>query len=426
MRAADFDAISRGARVLSSAPLAAAFATIAVGTAFGEHLIESLIGRAGFSAMLVGLAVIGAGILLARLPIIEWRGLLPISVLLFLGWSAVSVVWSVSPLATLPAVGEQLAWAFVAIVIALTRDTIQIVRATGNALRALLGASLALEVLSGVLIDTPLPFLGISGNLAFGGPLEGVFGSRSALGIAALLGLVTFVVEWRTRSVRHGLTIGSITLAVGLLAGTRSPSIALLVATLGAATAILYALRQLRPELRRAWQFALLVALVIGALLGYLLRAEVFRLLGLGAEIEQRYALWQETMRRLAANELNGWGWTGGWVTDAIPYRLIDAALGRENPSALNAYLDVYLQLGFIGLILFVLLGGLALVRTWMIAANRRSVVHVWAALIVVTLLASGAAESSLLTSGGWLLLVVCAVLGAGGLSWRHKLPERP
>lgn len=63
--------------------------------------------------------------------------------------------------------------------------------------------------------------------------------------------------------------------------------------------------------------------------------------------------------------------------------------------------------------------------RTWLIATNRRSVVHVWAALIVVTLLASGAAESSLLLSGGWLLLVVCAVIGAGGLSWRHRLPER-
>ncbi|MGK9148830.1 O-antigen ligase family protein [Plantibacter flavus] len=425
MRAADFDAFARAARVLSSAPLAAAFATISIGTAFGEHLITSLIGSAGFSAMVVGLVLIGTGILLARLPIIEWRGLLPISVLLFLGWSAASVVWSVSPMITVPAVAAQLAWAFIAIVVALTRDTIQVVRATGDALRALLGASLALEVLSGVLIDMPLPFLGISGNLAFGGPLEGVFGSRSALGIAALLGLVTFVVEWRTRSVRHGLTIGSIALAVGLLLGTRSPSVALLAGALGVGTAVLYGLRQLRPEARRVWQFVLLAVLVSGALTSYVLRAEVFRMFGLGAEIEQRYALWQETLQRLASNELNGWGWSGPWVADAIPFRLIDEALGRANPSALNAYLDVYLQLGLIGLVLFLVLAGLALVRTWMIAANRRSVVHVWAALIVVTLLASGAAESSLLSSGGWLLLVVCAVLGAGGLSWRRKLPER-
>lgn len=425
MRPADFDALSVAARVLSSAPLAAAFATIAVATAFGEHLVTSLIGVAGFSAMLVGLTTIGTGILLARLPIIEWRGLLPISLLLFLAWTAVSVLWSATPLATVPATGEQLAWAFIAIVIALTRDTIQIVRATGTAFRALLGTSIALEVLSGVLIDTPLPFLGISGNLAFGGPLEGVFGSRSALGIAALLGLVTFVVEWRTRSVRHGLTIASIALATGLILGTRSPSIALLAGALGVATAVLYVFRQLRPELRRTWQFVLLGMVATVGLIGYLFRAEVFRVLGLGLEIEQRYALWQETLRRLAPSELNGWGWTGGWVPDAVPFRYIDASLGWTNDSALNAYLDVYLQLGLIGLALFLLLGGLALARTWLIAANRRSVVHVWAALIVVTLLASGAAESSLLLSGGWLLLVVCAVIGAGGLSWRHKLPER-
>jgi exopolysaccharide production protein ExoQ len=425
VRPADFDAFSVAARVLSSAPLAAAFATIAIATAFGEHLVTSLIGVAGFSAMLVGLATIGTGILLARLPIIEWRGLLPISVLLFLAWSAVSVLWSATPLATGPAIGGQLAWAFIAIVIALTRDTIQIVRAAGTAFRALLGTSLALEVLSGVLIDTPLTFIGISGNLAFGGPLEGVFGSRSALGISALLGLVTFVVEWRTRSVRHGVTIGSIALAVGLILGTRSPSIALLAATLGLATAVLYGLRQLRPEPRRTWQFVLLTVITLVGLIGYLFRSEVFRVLGLGLEIEQRYLLWQETLRRLAPSELNGWGWTGGWIGDAVPYRFIDASLGRTNDSALNAYLDVYLQLGLIGLALFLLLGGLALVRTWLIATNRRSVVHVWAALIVVTLLASGAAESSLLLNGGWLLLVVCAVIGAGGLSWRHNLPER-
>lgn len=425
MRTADFDAFARAARLLSSAPLAAAFTTIAVGLAFGEHLVTSLIGRAGFIAMLAGLAIIGAGVLLARLPIIEWRGLLPISMLLFLGWTASSIVWARNPLSTLPAIGELLAWAFIAIVIALTRDTIQIVRAAGGALRTLLGASLAVEVLSGVLLDTPIPFLGVSGNLALGGPIEGVFGSRNALGIAALLALVTFVVEWRTRSVRHGITVGSIALAVGLLAGTRSPTIALLAIALGIATAVLYGLRQLRPEPRRLWQFVLLVGLVLTALIGYVFRSEVLRAFGLGGEIEQRYALWRETMARLAANDLNGWGWTGGWIAGQQPFQAIDAATGRINPSALNAYLDVVLQLGVVGLALFLLLGGLALLRTWLIAANRRSVVHVWAALVMVVLLTAGVAEETPLAGGGWLLLVVCALLGAGGLSWRRKLPDR-
>jgi len=43
--------------------------------------------------------------------------------------------------------------------------------------------SLALEVLSGVLIDMPIAFLGIDAHLAQGGPISGLLGNRNELGI---------------------------------------------------------------------------------------------------------------------------------------------------------------------------------------------------------------------------------------------------
>lgn len=423
MRGGTHDAIARAQVFFSSAPLAAAFTVVAVGVAFGHHFVVSLIGHAGHAAMLGGLVVIAAAALVARLPSIEWRGVLPISLLAFLAWCAVSIVWSRSPLATIPAVLEQLAWAFLAVVIALIRDTIQVVRAVGNAMRALLGLSLAIEVLSGVLIDMPIAFLGVSGNLAIGGPLEGVFGTRNALGLFALLAIVTFVVEWRTRSVRVGVTIGSIALATGFAVATRSPTIALVTLALALATAVLYGLRQIGAEARRMWQWVLLVTVVVLGLIAYAFRTEILVALGIGSEIEQRYALWGHMLDDVAGNSLNGWGWVGPWVANEPPYVAINAITGVVNPSGQNAYLDVYLQLGLIGLLLFLVLCGLAFTRTWLIASNRRSVVFVWAPLILVVLFASATAESRLLVNAGWLLLVVCAVQGAHGLSWRRKLP---
>ncbi|MFC5858922.1 hypothetical protein [Agromyces flavus] len=59
------------------------------------------------------------------------------------------------------------------------RDTIQIVRAFGDVFRVLLAVSLALEVLSGVLLDLPIAFLGIQGDIASLGPIQGIFGSRT-------------------------------------------------------------------------------------------------------------------------------------------------------------------------------------------------------------------------------------------------------
>ncbi len=96
-----------------------------------------------------------------------------------------------------------------------------------------------------------------------------------------------------------------------------------------------------------------------------------------------------------------------------------------DHDSALNAYVDVALQLGLVGLLLFLVLVILAFVRAWLLASNRRSRSFVWPALVVVALLVTALAESSVLVGAGWLTLVVCAVKSAENLSWRRSLPER-
>ena len=111
-------------------------------------------------------------------------------------------MWSDYQWATFAGVVYQLIFAFLAVYIALVRDAIQIVRVVGDVLRVLLTASLALEVLSGLLLDLPIRFLGIEGNIAVGGPIQGLFGTRNQLSIVALIAFVTFLVELRTRSVR--------------------------------------------------------------------------------------------------------------------------------------------------------------------------------------------------------------------------------
>lgn len=69
---------------------------------------------------------------------------------------------------------------------------------------------------------------------------------------------------------------------------------------------------------------------------------------------------------------------------------------------------------------------GLAFVRSWLLASNKRSLVYVWPPLILVRLLVTSAAESTILFEFGWLLLVICSVKAAQGLSWRSALQHKP
>ncbi len=99
---------------------------------------------------------------------------------------------------------------------------------------------------------------------------------------------------------------------------------------------------------------------------------------------------------------------------------------GREHSSALSAYIDVYFQVGgVIGVLLFVGLLGVALVRSWLLASSRKSPVYVWPALMLVILAVTSFAESFAIVQGGWMLLVMCAVKAARDMSWRDAL-ERP
>lgn len=406
---------------VGSARFAKALTLLAVGLAFSTHAIRSLIGWPGLAAALAGLLVLCGLSLVVRWPAVEWYGLLPITILVFVGWAAASVLWSNAPGISAVRVLYLVAFAFLGVYVALMRDTIQIVRAFGDVMRLLLGVSIALEVLSGVLLDLPIAFLGIQGRIASLGPIQGLFGSRNMLGFVALIALLTFIVEWRTRIVRRGVAIGSVALAAACIAFSGSPTTWVALGASLVALAALYALRRVAPATRWRWQVALLAASVIVLVTGWVFRVRIVEFLDARGEFDVRLDVWRELSRYLNLNPLQGWGWVGTWP-DAAPYTWIELATGRAHSTALSAYVDAYFQVGVIGALAFSALVGVALVRSWLLASGRRSVVYLWPALILVVIVVTSFTESFALVEGGWMLLVVCAVKAARDMSWRDAL----
>jgi len=404
-----------------SARFAQALALIAIGLAFSTHAVRSLIGWPGLLAALGGLLVLCAASLVTRWRAIEWYGILPLTILVFVGWSAASVLWSNAPLASAVRVAYLVAYAVLGIYIALMRDTIQIVRAFGDVFRLLLGVSLALEVFSGILVDQPIGFLGIEGNIALLGPIQGIFGSRNRLGFVALVALITFIVEWRTHIVTRTRTIFSISLAALSIVFAGSPTTWIALGAALLALAALYGLRRVAEQNRWRWQLGLLLLVAAALVAGWIFRIRIIELLDARAEFDVRLDLWRELSRYLSLNPLQGWGWVGKWP-DAPPYTWLEAGVGRAHESALNAYLDAYFQIGVIGVLAFAALIGVALVRSWLLASNRRSVVYLWPALVLVAVTVTSAAESFALYEGGWMLVVICAVKAARDMSWRDAL----
>jgi len=408
--------------LLASADLARAFTIAVFGAVFSAFAIERIAGRVTYASIVVALCVLGLGMLITRRREISLVRLAPTTVLLFIAWALASVFWSQDTSGSFWGWVSLFGLAFLAVTIGHVRDTLQTVRALGDVLRVLLSISLGMEILSGILLDIPIRFLGIQGNIAQFGPVQGIFGTRNLLGFVAVIALITFLIEYRTQTVRLGVSVFSVVLVGGLAALSDSPTVLVLAVAVGLSVGALALVRHARPADRSALQWTFGGIVVAGLAIGYAARHPIIALLGAGSDLATRVTLWNTMVDYLRSKPVQGWGWFGPWNGAEFPFSAINYTLRTSHASGLNAYFDVLLQLGWIGLLLFAGLAGVALVRSWLDASQRRSVIYAWTPLVLIALLVDSMFESFTLTGFGWLLLVLCAVRAGQSRSWRERI----
>ena len=392
--------------------------------AFGIHAIRALIGWPGSIAVLSSLVVLAALSLFGARHRIEWRGILPVSLLGLFGFLTISVFWSEYTWVSIGGALYALAFASLGMFLALGRDLVQVVRATGDALRILLTVSLSLEVLSGLLIDTPLTFLGIQGNLARGGPIQGVAGTRNFLGFLAALALITFAVEWLTRSITQGVAIASGVLGLASFVFASSPVTSIAVLVLVVAAIALRSLRRAPRERKPVLQGVLLVLVVIGGVLAFFSRDRLLAAIGATSDVDARLSLWAEIRALIPLHDIAGWGFTGPWQSNVFPFSILTVANGHPSDSGLGAFYDMWLQLGLVGVVLLIAAGGLAFLRSWLTASDHPIVAYVWPALVLLLIAVTDLAESFVLGEGTLMLFVAIATIAARKRSWRLRLPH--
>ncbi|MBS1906830.1 MAG: O-antigen ligase family protein [Actinobacteria bacterium] len=410
------------ARTLASVEMARAYTTCALLAVFGSFAIGAFTSSTTMNTIIAVLCVIGVGILWVRREELTLLRIAPSTLLAFLAWTLASTAWSTATSASLRAWAALAGYALIAVVVGHIRDTLQTVRALGDALRILLALSLIAEIMSGILLDLPFRFLGIQGDLAHGGPIQGLFGTRNMLGLIAVIAVITFVVEWRSQSLSAGVAIPSVTLAGFLALFSASPTVLVLAAAVGAASVALVMVRQAPPARRRPLQWSLSAVVLVVLIAAALFRNRIIALLDAGSDFNTRIELWKTLLPYVQQRPAQGWGWFGLWNDDLYPFNSINYFTNDHHGSALNAFLDALLQVGAGGLLLLCLLGGIALVRSWLVASVRRSVVYAWTPLVLVALAVDSLFESFTLVEAGWFLLVLCALRAGQSRSWRENI----
>ncbi|MDN4614437.1 O-antigen ligase family protein [Leifsonia sp. F6_8S_P_1B] len=424
----------RAVRDAGGTPLTA-FATLLLFTLFAGEFWRDLISWPGYFVLAGLLAVVTVVLLVRARPPFRWRRT-PWTLVLFLLLALVSIAWSAYPGWSALGVLAQLATTAGAVFLALCLSWQGILRALGGAFRWILGLSLLFELIIALFVRQPVlpltpPQPIPSGRLpqAFywsrdllfhGGPIQGIVGNSNLLAMIALLALIVFSLQAADRTVRRVPGIVWIVVAALTLALTRSSTV--IVAGLVTAVALGFALwtRRVGPERRRPVYLTAAAVLVAGVVLVSVFASRLPALFGKSEDLTGRLDIWDKVIGLAQQRPVAGWGWISYWVPWTPPFEGLAVRNGVEYLQAHNAWLDVWLQLGWIGLVVFVLLVLGTLWRSWFTAVDRPrftatdhppyTALTLLPILLLAALLAQSFAESRLLLEGGWALLVLLAV----------------
>ncbi|GAA1943372.1 O-antigen ligase family protein [Agromyces allii] len=414
--------------------LAGAYATFVLFTAFAGQFWRNLLGWWGFGAA-VAIVVVGGILLIAHVrPRWIWRRT-PKSTLAFLLLAVLSLAWSFYPGATALGLAILFVTTFAAVALVLCLPWSRIIASLASAIKWILALSITFELWVAVFVREPLlpnfpdfevtgeklpmAFYWSRGLLLHGGPIEGIVASRNLLGMVSLLGLIVFGCLLAAGSMRRAPGISWLVVSGLVFALTRSSTIILVAALVAVVLVFAMWTRRVGAGHRRKvyWTAAGVVAASVALLLvSWNLLLQLF---GKGEDLTGRTDIWASVIDLAQQRPIAGWGYVGYWVPWVEPFKELAVRKGVTYLQAHNAWLDIWMQLGVLGLIAFVAIVIGALWRSWFLAVDQPrdaagrplpySAASLLPLLVLFALLGQSLAESRLLIEIGWLLLIAIA-----------------
>lgn len=401
-------------------------------------MITALAGVASvnaFGAMTTGVLTVAGGVVSVVLwtvvrPLTQWRRL-PWFALAFVVWAVVSLAWSAWPetsaLTLLLLVITTVQGFFIAAVLTWR----ELVQAMASALKWVIAGSVVFELAVSIFVRRPIlpgfvlpaekmdPIVYWSRNNLFdGGRIQGIYGNANLLAVVCLLAIVVFAIRFAARAPRRELLVAWIVLSAYLMWRAASATAYVSLAAVAVVLATVLLIRSAkRPRARTKYYLAYALVGFGGAGLLWLWRDAIFTGLGRSADLTGRESIWAAVLERAAARPVVGWGYATPWLPwdPRFDGWIIDH--GETVMQAHSVWVDTFLQLGIIGVVLLGLTYLAFVWRSWFFAVDRPrwdlvadrpySPLTLLPSLLGAILLVQGLVESGPLMLWGWMFLVL-------------------
>ena len=429
-------------RIITGPRARFAFLAVVLALALAPDAWRYSVGWWVFGIAAVSSSLVSVVILVAQRG--RWHlGQLPYPLIAFLVLATASLAWSYYPGAT--ALGLLTTWMLViaGVMLAVTYSWGELLRGIGAVVRFVLAASLIFEAFVAFVIRHPVLPLApqINANpedfdkipkmlywsrnelleVFDDGRIQGIVGNANHLGFLALLGVLVFAIELADRRRRKSVAIGWLAISVVVLVFTRSATVTVaLVGTAVIIGVVLLLRRRDSPRARAVTYASLGAVLALGAAAVIAFPAAIIGALGRSTDLTGRVEIWQSVTALAQQRPVLGWGWVSYWVPWAPPFDDLAFSNKVRMLQAHNAWLDLWLQVGIVGAVIFAALVISTLARSWTFAIDRQqwqpgkplkyTAITLLPLAIMVAFVIQSFAESRLLVEFGIMFLVMIAM----------------
>ena len=408
-------------------------AVVALFMLFAGEAIRNLLGWEIFMGVGVLITAIYIVVIIRARHLIHWRSI-PFWLAFFALFAVTSVTWAYSPANTALTL-----WPFIEVTIggvgiALTLPWNDFIRALGTTLRWILAASLLFELWVSVFVGHAIypVFIDTSGEkvpavyqwsrnlLLEGGPIQGVVGNRNQLGFIAVIALIVFSIQLAQKTVWRNWGTVWILIALLTIGLTRSATDIIALAAVVAVAALVLWMRSVPATKRRPVYLTAFTVIIALTVLVNVASSAILAVFGKGSDLTGRTDIWAAVTAMAEQRPVFGWGWLSPWVPWLEPFNNLAVRSGVHYLQAHNVWLDVWMQLGYVGVIALAIAMFALLSRSWFIAIDRPqwdlvetrpySASSLLPLLVTVALLAQSFAESQLVVQSGWALVVILSL----------------
>jgi O-antigen ligase len=331
---------------------------------------------------------------------------------LLLGWACVSVVWSIDRQATIRHCVALLFTSLFGVYFAARYDLHRQLR--------LVAMALGVVVVASVGACLAFPEYGISAENPLEKPAwQGVLSNKNNLAMLVVLAVLILILYY-IRGIRRPLMVVGIVLLFFLVVSTQSKTSLLYFVLSIIAFPFLRAFQRNASKRRKIVAFALLIAVGL-ATWTYSNWENFTNSLGKDPGLTGRFVLWGVAVDSISQRPLLGYGFEAFWSNFYGPaYDFRSASGWTTGATTQNGFLNLWLDLGLIGVLLFVVSFVITYRQAMNLAKTTKSSEGLWPVAFLTFLFAYGLTEISFLTRNNlyWILYV------STGLSARSLLTK--